>query len=405
MGGAVGRVVYVTQNGLTEALGRRQVLPYVAGLGGRGWQIQVLSFEKAATASREAVSRVEQLVRDAGLSWRPVRYHGTPPILATAFDIARGAAIVERLAAGADLIHARSTVPAVIACLASARTKKPWIFDVRGLLGEEYADAGHWTRGGALHRLTNTMEKRLLGSAAGVVTLTRAIASRLPDATPSARGHQPRVVIPCAADLLTFRPSPEDRAAVRADLGWGDEPGLVYSGSLGSWYRLEEMLDFFGVARHESPNLRFLLLTPQVDLAERAIGARGVAGAVIARTASPDEVPRYLAACDAGLCFLGKHFSKVASSPTKFGEYLATGLPVITNSWIGDAEGLASERPWILVDEFSPRAYEHAARRLAGLLLDPVAARAAARELALREFALETAIQKYHDLYVEVLGR
>ena len=142
---------------------------------------------------------------------------------------------------------------------------------------------------------------------------------------------------------------------VRSDLGWGDEPALVYSGSLGSWYRLGEMLDFFEAARKEITGLRFLLLTPQVTLAEQEVRARQLAGHVVARAAAPDAVPSYLAACDAGICFLGRHASKDASSPTKYGEYLAAGLPVVTNSWIGDARDLAAEPTLASRRGISPR--------------------------------------------------
>jgi hypothetical protein len=47
-------VLYISHNGLTEPLGRRQVLPYVVGLAARGWHMTVLSFEKAETATPEA---------------------------------------------------------------------------------------------------------------------------------------------------------------------------------------------------------------------------------------------------------------------------------------------------------------------------------------------------------------
>ena len=43
--------------------------------------------------------------------------------------------------------------------------------------------------------------------------------------------------------------------------------------------------------------------------------------------------------------------------------------------------------------------------RLAKLLGEPAATRLAARDLAGREFALDTAVDRYHDLYMKVLGR
>jgi glycosyltransferase involved in cell wall biosynthesis len=402
--GSARRVLYISHNGLTEALGRRQVLPYLVGLAARGWQITLLSFEKAETAQRQAVANVERITSEAGILWKPLRYHNRPPVVATAYDIIRGCQRGRSLARDISLIHARSTVPALMADLLSRRLGLPWVFDLRGLLAEEYVDAGHWPRGGVRHRVTAAVELRLLRSADGLVTLTRKILDRLP-ARDGLGPDRPTTVIPCSVDLGVFRPSEEWRREIRSDLGWGDEPVLVYSGSLGSWYRLGEMLDFFEVAREEIGGLRFLLLTPQVALAEQEVRSRQLVGRVVARAVAPDAVPRYLAAGDAGICFLGRYTSKDASSPTKYGEYLAVGLPVVTSNWIGDAHDLAVERPWLLVEAFDPSAYRKASLGLARLLDEPAATRLAARDLARREFALEMAIDRYHDLYMKVLVR
>jgi glycosyltransferase involved in cell wall biosynthesis len=387
------RVLYLSHNGLTEPLGCRQVLPYLVGLSARGWRMTVVSFEKAETATHEA-----------GIRWRPLRYHNRPPVVATVYDILRGCQHARGLARDVGLIHARSTVPALMAGFVSKLVGTPWIFDLRGLLAEEYVDAGHWPRGGVRHRVTATVEARLLHSADGLVTLTRRILDRLP-AQDGIGPDRPTTVIPCSVDSGVFRPSEEWRREVRSHLGWGDEPVVVYSGSLGSWYRIGEMLDFFEAAREEIAGLRFLVLTPQLALVEHEVRSRQLVGRVVARTVPPDAVPRYLAAGDAGICFLGRHTSKDASSPTKYGEYLAAGLPVVTNGWIGDARDLAAERVWLLVEAFAPDAYRKAAFKLARLLDEPAATRLAARELAYREFALEIAIDRYHDLYMKVLGR
>jgi glycosyltransferase involved in cell wall biosynthesis len=399
-----GRVLYLTHNGLTEPLGRRQVLPYVGGLAARGFEITVVSFEKRETSVPEAVGRVEAITASAGVHWMPLRYHNRPRLLGTTIDVVHGLKCCLRLAPRVDLIHARSTVPALVAELASRLSGKPWIFDLRGLLAQEYVDAGHWERDGWLTKLTRAAEARLLAATDGLVTLTHRIVSDLPPPGRASRAR-PAVVIPCSVDLEVFRPCEEWRRAVRSELGWGDEPVLVYSGSLGSWYRLEEMLDFFQEAARGLDGLRFLLLTPHASQAEKVIRRRSLAPRVVARRLAPDDVPRFLAAADAGICFLGNHPSKIASSPTKYAEYLAAGLPVITNGWIGDAARLAVEAPWILVGEFSPTAYRQAAARLAALLSKPIETREASRGLAAREFGLETAIDRYESLYGQVLKR
>lgn len=397
-------VLFLSHNGLTEPLGRRQVLPYLVGLCARGWRFTVVSFEKDATATPGEVSAVENAIGHSAIEWRPLRYHRRPPLLATAYDVLQGIQSGRRLDDRPALIHARSTVPALMARQISRGIGNPcpWIFDLRGLIAEEYVDAGHWRRGGLRHRVTNAVERRLVEQAYGLVTLTHRIAGRLPPSGGCNAGR-PATVIPCCVDLDVFRPSESRRQEVRHELGLGEDPVLVYSGSLGSWYRLAEIVDFFAEAAQAAPGLRLLLLTPHKERAMSLTHDRGLASRVIVRTLTPDAVPRYLSAADAGICFLGRHRSKEASSPTKYGEYLASGLPVITNGWIGDASRLAGETCWLLVDDFTREAYGKTTARLAELLAQPESTRAAARALAQREFALETAVDRYDALYRRVL--
>jgi glycosyltransferase involved in cell wall biosynthesis len=396
-------VLYITYNGLTEPLGQRQVLPYLLGLSDRGWAHEVISFEKEETADLASVARVRQQLRERRIRWHQLRYHRRPTFLATAYDAFTGCVVGLLASHRVDLIHARSTVPAALARSLALFHRVPWIFDVRGLVAQEYVDAGHWSREGQLFRLTERIERNLLGHADGLVLLTERIREQL-----RRRGsiplERPTAVIPCSVDMRVFCPQEATRKRVRAELALVEGPVLAYAGSLGSWYRFEEMLDFFVVARQQLPDMRFLVLTMNPEVASAAVSARRLESAVIVRTVEPEHVPAHLAAADAGICFLGESVSKGASSPTKYGEYLATGLPVVTNRWTGDAARLEAERTWLLVDGFDGESYRHTTVRLRGLLADPDRTREAARSLAEREFSLDKAVDRYDALYRQVIS-
>jgi glycosyltransferase involved in cell wall biosynthesis len=392
-------VLYLSYNGLAEPLGRRQVVPYIVGLARRGHSYTVVSFEK--TRDRTQLAAVRAAFAGLAVDWVPLRYHKWPSVPATAYDCLRG--IIAGLRAtrtGVDLVHARSAVPALMAWTIAGWRDVPWIYDVRGLMAREYADAARWPSDGWLFRLTSMVEAGLLARAHGLVFLTERIRREL-GASACFRADRPTAVIPCCVDLEVFGPSSRARLRSRRELGMGEEPLLVYSGSLGSWYLIDEMMAFFAVARREIPELRFLLVTPQVDRAVRAARRAGVDQAVLVRKAAPDEVPALLAAADAGICFLKDCRSKNASSPTKYAEYLACGLPVITNPWTGDARELSSEPAWILVDGLTAGHYQRGAERLRSTLREG-ARQSSARGLAERELALPQALDRYEDLYVRV---
>src|SRR5437879_2168274 len=133
------------------------------------------------------------------------------------------------------------------------------------------------------------------------------------------------------------------------------------------------MVDFFGVLLKEKPNDHFLWLTTvNHDRLRTLMRMRGIdetAYTVLATTSA--NVPSYLSASDAGLAFIKPCFSKLASSPTKYAEYLACGLPLIINVGIGDSDALITkERVGALVREFSEAEYAKAASAIETLARD-----------------------------------
>lgn len=390
------RVLYISYNGLQEPLGRNQVLPYISGLAGLGHTFTVLSFEKPESDRESTRQEVRDLL-PPGTRWLRRRYHRRPSLPATAWDTLVGA-VGSTLQGRFDLAHARSTVPAAMARAAAAVLGIPWIFDVRGFVAAEYVDGNHWPADSLRTRLTAAAERRLLGAASGLVFLT----ARARDSVVTQMGIDVSrtEVIPCAVDLDRFRFRPEVRAAIRERLGLGGAPVMVYSGSLGSWYLPDSMLDLLEVAEPSLPGLHFLVLSPQAALARERAARRGLDARVTALTVAPPEVPDYLSAADFGVSFIEPSPSKAASSPTKLAEYLACGLPVVLNPGVGDVDTLGGERGWILTGLDRDGLRGAAARVASELAVTDV--RAACRETARRHFALEDAVKRYDRLYQRV---
>ncbi len=125
---------------------------------------------------------------------------------------------------------------------------------------------------------------------------------------------------------------------------------------------------------------------------------------VVAATST--DVPSYLSASDAGLAFIKPCFSKLASSPTKYAEYLACGLPLIINRGIGDSDTLITrEKTGVLVRDFSQTEYGSAIAAIEDFVGQPEAVRRRGREVAERLFDVRrVGVERYSHLYESVLG-
>lgn len=407
------RVLFVSYNSLIEPLGPTQILPYVRGLAAN-YEMVVLSFEKPVRSPEEDTRDRAATGRELaahGVAWIRLRYHKRPSVPATLFDIACGVAriIREHSRRRFDLVHARGYVPAAIALGAKQLAGIPFLFDIRGLQAEEYADAGHWHAGSPAFRLTKRVEQAALSRADGLVTLTNAIRPILREFSGLAERptSPPWSVIPTCVDLDHFKFDPAGRARVRERLGIGDRPVLVYSGSIGTWYLIDEMLNFYEAARARWPGLFFLALVNRApDEIARALSDRGIASTDFAVTwARHDEVPAYLSAADAGIAFIRPCLSKLSSSPTKYAEYLACGLPLIVNSGVGDVDDLLSRTgAGVLVRAHTREEYHAAADRVTALAT--AAGRSRWRAVAEAEFAIDTcALPEYRQLYARILRK
>jgi glycosyltransferase involved in cell wall biosynthesis len=136
------------------------------------------------------------------------------------------------------------------------------------------------------------------------------------------------------------------------------------------------------------------------------MNARGVgAEHYSVRSAPAADVPSYLSAADAGLAFIKKCISKMASSPTKNGEYLACGLPLIINAGIGDSDALIDQwQAGVLIEEFIEGEYALAGQHIEAIAAEPDA-RTKARRVAEELFHLENvAGERYASLYERVLN-
>jgi glycosyltransferase involved in cell wall biosynthesis len=407
------RTLYLCYFGLREPLVQTQVLPYLRQLSQGGIEAGLLTFEpnrRSAWTLDEARDWRDRLRAD-GIRWSSLPYHKRPSLPATAYDIAVGGWVASRLVKrhGYHVVHARAHVAAAMGALAKRLTGSRLIFDIRGFNPEEYVDAGVWPPGGLNYRLAKCTERRLLAAADGFVVLTeRAREILFPEGTDVDGAGRPIEVIPCCVDLGRFEAAGIPcREQVRGDLGLAGRHVLVYLGALGGFYLTDEMAEFMAVARRRDELAFPMILTQSPpELIAAPLRRLGVPeGDYLVRRVAPSEVPRYLRAADLAVSFIKPSFSKVASSPTKVAEYLASGLPVISNAGIGDLDGvLKSDRVGVLVREFGADHYHRILDEADGLLRDSdISARC--RASAARWFDLErVGGERYRRLYHRLRG-
>lgn len=123
------------------------------------------------------------------------------------------------------------------------------------------------------------------------------------------------------------------RLITRSNLNVKDKTVLIYIGNVVcSWQRLEAMCNFINTLRLEVPNILFLLVVPKsnLNIAQNAVSQYNIQDYTIIKSASSNEMYKYMSAADIGLYLRHHHKMNNIVTSGKLGEYLASGLPVIS---------------------------------------------------------------------------
>ncbi len=387
-------VLYISYDGMLEPLGESQVFQYLAGLS-REHDITLLSFEKPSDWSKKDTrDGMRKKMRHANIRWVPLKYHKRPPVISTFYDITRGflAAIYLKLRYGIDSVHARSYVAALIALRLKDIFKTRFIFDMRGFWADERIDAGIWKKSDIIYRITKGLERSYLQKADCVISLTHAGADELMKFPFIDKANLRIEVIPTCVNQELFKPEAEgsSRAFV-----------LGYTGTTTGWYIFEPVADCFKLLLKIFPGAKLDIFNKgEHAFIQGVLESSGVpAESFDLKTAEFSQMPANINKFNAGIFFIKPVFSKRASSPTKLGEFLACGIPCLTNSGVGDMQSiLQGEGVGVVLSDFSPGSEETAVKQLVTLCGDREI-RERCRNAAKKYFSLEEGVRAYSRIY------
>jgi glycosyltransferase involved in cell wall biosynthesis len=230
-----------------------------------------------------------------------------------------------------DVVYASSPhLLAGLSGLVLARAKRAhFVFEVRDLWPQVLIDMGFTKEGSLLHRTMRALESILYVSAEVIVVLTPGVQHELAE-----RGFDEKVqLIPNCADPEDFHPSAAKEVLRRR---YGLEGFVViYAGAHGKANGLDLVLNAAGQIASELPHVRFLLVGDgpmKPNLIARA-AAEGLHNVSFLDPVPKREMPDLLGAADAGLHVLADvPLFRYGVSPNKIFDYMAAGLPVLTNT-------------------------------------------------------------------------
>ena len=367
-------LTYVTIDSLSEGVGSSQITPLISRLSKSGLKINLISCEKS-----NPNSQLRSYFESIGVVWN-----------AQAFGSKGALGGVERLnnlkheIPNSSLIHARSDIPAVSAIYSH---QGPVLWDVRSLWADQKVMIQKNLLNRSMYWTYRGLESFAASKSVGMSTLTSAVVPILEER--HRRLPLLRTVVPTSVDLDRFKLNAVMPTEVRA----------LFSGTYNEYYDLVLSAQFM-----EEFRKHISVETHWARPAESNRSQIGVAESNVfpsSQVGMSDLIPNY--SFGISVCKLDAGPSLAAAMPTKIGEFLACGRPIVVNKGLGDMDQFFEEFDVGVILDGTTSNLVESATKLSNLLSDretPYRCRA----LAEKYFSMDVGAGKYLNLYSQILN-
>ena len=254
-------VLYISILGMSEPLGKSQVLEYLLDLR-KKYSISLYSFEK--DLSEKIISELSIKMDDENIDWHYQIYSNKHGIFSTIYQIYSSYKELQTIIKNQNigLIHARSLIPTVIALFLKRKFNIKVIYDIRGFQVDEKAEVGRIKKGSLLYKVLKYIEHYAYTKSDSIVTLTHASIAYISRFT---KKENITVIPTCANKTLFKRISNTEIEQFKQSLGYKtDDTILLHAGAVSNWYDFDSELKIVVRLMEKDPTLHFLILKKRI---------------------------------------------------------------------------------------------------------------------------------------------
>ena len=372
------RILYLSYTGMTESLGKSQVLSYIKETS-KSNQMYLISVE------REQVDEaLKNEIFSSGFQW-VYFYAKKNKILNFALIIyiyIYSLFLCKKHKV--EIVHARSYLMGIVGMLLKKTAKIKYLFDARGFWFDELYENGR-VKSSRLYGWLKGIESSLYRNADHVITLTH---SSLPVISNMVGSTDNVTVIPTCVDLDHFdyrKYTSKDRHRTIK---------LAYVGSVAQRYLFDDVARLVKKLSDNINNLEFHIFTKDCELAQEICSKYHLEP--IIKTVGFNDMPEELATIDCSIFFMKRTPGTLAMAPTKFAEFLAMGIPSIVNDKGSDVVNVVEKKSaGVVIRDFSN------ATPVVSFLQNSVD-KESLRTLASDIYSLSDAVKKTNVIYQEL---
>ena len=319
------KIIYITNNGVLEALGNSQILSYIYKLA-QNYDITLISLEKKEDLQIIDYQILKKKLIQKKINWIPHKYYNyrNPLNYITFFLIFFR--VLTLILRGNKLLHIRSFVPGIIIYFCSFLLKIKFIYDSRGFWINEKIDRLNYKNTFILNILKK-IDKFLYINSYKNIFLTHEAKNIISKKYTTTKNKN--IVITTSSSFSKFEPKKNKN---------NKKIKFLYLGTTDGAYNFDKILLF--IKNIENKNLDFCLdifsndnknriinKIENFNLSQKNISINSIKNSLISKI-----IKEY----DFLIFYCKNNYSIKASMPTKISEALLSGVPIICNEFNND---------------------------------------------------------------------
>lgn len=387
------KILYLSFDGILEPLGYSQILSYLKHLSSN-FHITIISVEKKNDVLNTThFNTINKEIRDANIDWVFLNYSNNKIgkiflIIKLFFKI-----IYILKKKKINIIHARSYITGLLAFFLKKILNFYLIFDIRGFWIEERINWGLWKKNSIKYKIFKYFEGNLFRKSDIIVTLTNDAKKILLDNKTLNLKKSNIFVIPTSVNLVNHISISNN----------SDKLVFTHLGAVGSRYNFEAYLKVTNKI-YQSKEV-FLSI---INKGEHIVIKKNLDEYNINKNnfkinfVHPYNINFEIQKSNFGVFFPVSGFYLKAYFPTKLGEFLTNGIPVITLKINEHVDSIILQyNVGILIDNFDNINYESLNYKI-NLLLNDKNIKKRCQFVAQKYFNIQNAVETYSEIYTKI---
>ncbi len=382
-----------------EPLGESQVLSYLELLS-EDYQIYLISFEKLKDFRGEKKRVFEKRLQKMDINWRCLKYRHSPSNLSILFNISLGLffSLFLLIRSKIRIIHIRSLLPGLMILPLKVFFRFKLIFDMRGFWPDEKADRAGWGRTSYKYLLAEYFQRKLIIKSDKVVTLTKEAKKIILEEFHLIDSSRIET-IPTCTNIHRFK---------LLDFPDQDKYEIIFGhlGSVDTAYNIDPILNMVKGFQEINKKVKIIFFSrgSHQHIKSRIRYHKLLEGSYEIKEVDFESLPSQLSKIHFGCFFANYSKSIVGSLPTKIGEFLSSGRPIICNPANTDISEIIKNNKVGLVERLESHYSAEELFSSLQVLKEDKQIQIRSRNFAESFFSLNLGVSRYKKIYIDLIG-